>query len=141
MQLQSEQVIGRPPEEVFDHLADACNEVHWNAWARRVEKLSDGPVGLGTRFRADIQNMGQVEFELADYERPSRLQQHALLGSGESWHTYMLEAVPGGTRVRQQARVEPRGVMRLMAPLMGPLWVTFPSAPRSARVKIIGWPG
>ncbi len=118
MQLQSEQIIHRPPEDVFDLLADARNEVQWNHWARRVEKITDGPLGCGSRFRADIQNMGQIEFELAEYDRPSRLQQHALQGSGESWHTYMLDPVPGGTRVRQQARFEPRGVMRIMAPLM-----------------------
>lgn len=121
VRLESEQIIGRPPEEVFDLLADACNEVQWNDWAKRVEKISEGPVGLGTRFRATIKNMGQIEFELAEYERPSRLQQHAVPSSGESWHTYMLDAVPGGTRVRQQARFEPRGVMRIAAPLMRPM--------------------
>lgn len=121
MRLESEQIIGRPPEEVFDLLADARNEVEWNGWARRVEKVSDGPVSLGTRFRATIKNMGQVEFELAEYQRPNRLQQHALQGSGESWHTYSLEPVPGGTRVRQQARFEPGGVMRIVAPLMAPI--------------------
>jgi uncharacterized protein YndB with AHSA1/START domain len=120
VQLQSEQIVGRPPEDVFDLLADARNEVQWNDWARRVEKVSEGPVGLGTRFRAMIKNMGLIEFELAEYERPSRLQQHAVQGSGESWHTYLLDPVPGGTRVRQQARFEPRGVMRIAAPLMGP---------------------
>jgi len=75
MQLQSEQIVARTPEEVFDLLADACNEVRWNHWARQVDKISKGPVGPGTRFRARIQNMGQVEFELAEYQRPSRLQQ------------------------------------------------------------------
>lgn len=121
MQLQSEQVIGRSPEDVFDVLADARNEPEWNEWARRVEKASEGPIGRGTRFRAVIKNMGQIEFELQEYERPTRLQQHALPSSGESWHTYILEAVAGGTRVRQEARFEPRGVMRLLAPLMQPM--------------------
>jgi uncharacterized protein YndB with AHSA1/START domain len=121
MQLQSEQVIGRSPEVVFDLLADARNEVEWNNWARRVEKVSDGPVGLGTRFRANIKNMGQIEFELSEYDRPNRLQQHASQGSGESWHTYQLDAVPGGTRVSQRANFEPRGTMRFLAPLMQPM--------------------
>ena len=60
MRLESVQVIGRPPEEVFDFLADARNEVHWNAWARRIEKLSDGPVGRGTRFHGSrLQRVGE----------------------------------------------------------------------------------
>lgn len=121
MQLQSEQIIGCPPEEVFDVLADARNEVQWNEWAKRVDKISEGPIGLGTRFSATVQNMGRIEFELAEYQRPSRLQQHARQGAGESWHTYVLDAVPGGTRVRQQATFEPQGVMRIAALLMGPL--------------------
>jgi hypothetical protein len=65
--------------------------------------------------------MCQIEFELSEYDRPNRLQQHASQGSGESWHTYQLDAVPGGTRVSQPANFEPRGAMRLLALLMQPM--------------------
>jgi hypothetical protein len=37
--------IERPPEEVFDYCSDHTNEREWNIRTRRVEKLTDGPVG------------------------------------------------------------------------------------------------
>jgi len=43
--------IARAPEEVFDYCTDLSREPEWNPRTRYVEKLTDGPVGLGTRHR------------------------------------------------------------------------------------------
>jgi hypothetical protein len=40
-------------EEVFDFVADERNEPRYNPRIRRAEKLSPGPIGGGTRFRAE----------------------------------------------------------------------------------------
>ena len=42
----------RPPEAVFDFVADERNEPRFNPQMLRAEQLSPGPIGLGTRFRA-----------------------------------------------------------------------------------------
>lgn len=39
------------PAVVFDVVADERNEPRYNPDLLRVEKLTDGPVGAGTRFR------------------------------------------------------------------------------------------
>ncbi|MGH2393733.1 MAG: hypothetical protein ACRDGH_09615 [Candidatus Limnocylindria bacterium] len=39
-------VIKRPVEEVFDFAA----EPRYNPHMRRAEQISDGPIGVGTRF-------------------------------------------------------------------------------------------
>jgi hypothetical protein len=109
MRLESAQVIGRPPEEAFGFLADARDEVRRNEWARRVEQLSDGPVGRGARFHGSFKNSGELEFDLAEYERPRRVQQYNRTGSGELRRTHALEPVPGGPRVWQQGLFAPRG--------------------------------
>ena len=44
--------IARTQEAVFDYLVDLGNEVDWNPDCVSVEKLTTGPVGVGTRFRA-----------------------------------------------------------------------------------------
>jgi hypothetical protein len=49
--IEREIVINRPVDEVFDFVADARNEPRRNPRMLRAEKLSAGPVGLGTRFR------------------------------------------------------------------------------------------
>jgi hypothetical protein len=40
--------IRRSPEEVFDYCTDIMREPEWNPRTRRVQKLTEGPIGLGT---------------------------------------------------------------------------------------------
>jgi hypothetical protein len=51
--IAGELVINRPVDEVFDFVADERNEPRYNPRIRRAEKLSPGPIGGGTRFRAE----------------------------------------------------------------------------------------
>jgi len=46
--------IARSPEDVFDYCVALAHEPEWNPKARHVVKLTDGPVGLGTRFEAEF---------------------------------------------------------------------------------------
>jgi len=45
--------IWRSPDDVFDYMADITKEAEWDPRTRRVEKLTPGPIGLGTRFGAE----------------------------------------------------------------------------------------
>ncbi len=47
---QSRRPGARP--SMFDYLADPRNELEWNPKVEVMEKITDGPVGLGTKFRA-----------------------------------------------------------------------------------------
>jgi hypothetical protein len=51
--VQNEIEIARSPETVFDYLTDITREVEWNPRTKRVEKLTPGPVGVGSRFGAE----------------------------------------------------------------------------------------
>jgi hypothetical protein len=50
VRVEGEIVIDRT-EEVFDFVADERNEPRYNPKMRRAEQISDGPIGVGTRFR------------------------------------------------------------------------------------------
>ena len=54
--IDGEIMINRPVEEVFDFVADERNEPRYNPRMLSAEKLSPGPVGLGSRFRAVLQS-------------------------------------------------------------------------------------
>jgi uncharacterized protein YndB with AHSA1/START domain len=43
--------VNRPPDVVFDYVTDPSKLADWQTSNRSVEQLSDGPVGLGSRFR------------------------------------------------------------------------------------------
>ena len=62
--------IARTPEDVFDYLSDMGNEVRWNPDCVSMEQLTDGPVGVGTRFRAKWKQGPVVFTEVTAYERP-----------------------------------------------------------------------
>ena len=53
VRIEGEIVINRPMEEVFDFVADERNEPRYNPHMRRAELITKGPVGVGTRHRAD----------------------------------------------------------------------------------------
>jgi len=54
----AETMIRRSPEDVFESCSDLRSELQWNPKVKYVEKLTDGPVGIGTRYRARWANSG-----------------------------------------------------------------------------------
>jgi hypothetical protein len=63
-------VIRRSPEGVFEFCSDLRNELRWNPKVKYIEKLTDGPVGVGTRFRARWANSGPTTVEVVRFDRP-----------------------------------------------------------------------
>jgi uncharacterized protein YndB with AHSA1/START domain len=112
-----EATIDRPPEEVFDYLSDLRHELEWNPDAKEVEKLTDGPVGVGTRFRAQWSRTQPTEVEVIRYERPaawatmSQAMGMEVIASGD------VAPAPGGSRYAIHLELRPHGLARLLAPL------------------------
>ena len=50
--IRSEIRIERPREVVFDVVSDPRSELDWNPKVRVMEKLTEGEIGPGSRFRA-----------------------------------------------------------------------------------------
>lgn len=50
VRIQMSLTIDRPVDEVFDFVADARNALKWLPVAVERRKLTDGPIGVGTRF-------------------------------------------------------------------------------------------
>lgn len=121
---RAELVINRSPEEVFDFWADARNENDWDPDAKGVEKTSPGPVGPGATFRgeySEYKGMGLLTLENVEYERPRKLRRSA---SGKSFRfgstLIFSPTASGGTSVTATGEVGPRGLFKLMTPIMGP---------------------
>jgi uncharacterized protein YndB with AHSA1/START domain len=110
--------IDAPIERVFDYVADARNEPDWLPGAEKVEKATDGEVGLGTRFEGIYARAGKVSLEIVAYERPGRLTFRADSRIVKFDDEIELAEVEGRTQLRARMAAEPKGVMRLMSPLM-----------------------
>ena len=121
-QIKGEIVIERPVEEVFDFVADERHEPRFNPRMVQAELISEGTIGLGTRFRTELQTMGRTMpmiVEFTTYERPRRLGSLTRSSMMETEGALTFESVPGGTRMHWSWDVRPRGAMKLMTPLVG----------------------
>lgn len=73
--ISGEILINRPVQQVFDFVADQRNEPIYNPRMLRSEKITDGPIGIGTRFRATARSGRRVVemlIEVKEYDRARR---------------------------------------------------------------------
>jgi len=62
--------IDRAPETVFDYLVDMRNELKYNPDVESMEKITEGPIGVGTKFRAKWKQSGVIIAECIQFDRP-----------------------------------------------------------------------
>jgi len=109
--------IARSPEDVFDYLSDLGNEVRWNPDCLSVEQLTDGPVGVGTKFRAKWKQGPIIFPEVTVYQRPHDWT-YANGGSIACVLSITLEpTVSGGTRLTSRGLWSANGLARLIFPV------------------------
>ena len=95
-------VSGRSAEETFDYMAEFSNGAEWDPGVATAERLDDGPVGLGQRFRLDVKVGGRttpLDYAIDSYERPHRV---VLVGENSfvrSEDTVTVVQRPGGGSV------------------------------------------
>lgn len=114
-------VIDRAVEDVFDYVADERNEPTYNAQMRLAEKISDGPIGVGAQYRAEVVSGGRpvsMVIEFTEYERPRRLASKTTMSSMDIAYTLTFEPVREGTRMRWSGEIEPHGMLKLFGPLV-----------------------
>lgn len=111
--------IARSPEDVFDYWVDLGREPEWNPKAKRVEKLTGGPIGLGTRFEAEYLRGEAMTIEYVLFERPvawetvGRSPRLDVKGAGR------ITTTERGTRLVMRIELSPRGGLRLLQPILG----------------------
>lgn len=113
--------IDRPVEEVFDFVADQSNEPRYNPRLISAEKVSEEPIGEGTKFRAEVKTMGwksPMTIEFTEFERPRSLVSSTRTSGAQVEGALTFEPVSGGTRMRWQWQLKPRGPMKLIRPLI-----------------------
>lgn len=103
-------------EEAFDYLSDHRAELDWNPKCEVMEKITDGPVGLGTKYRAKWRGSPYVELETVRFERPRTWTMHNG-GAIEVTFTCRLEPVGEGTELHAEFEPQPHGWFRLVFPL------------------------
>ncbi|GAA3229157.1 hypothetical protein GCM10017691_20970 [Pseudonocardia petroleophila] len=115
--IANQTVVACTPEELFDYCVDIRNEVEWNPTATSMEKLTDGAVGVGTKFLARWKGApSAIEVECLEFDRPRRWV-HDNGGPIAVTFTGSVDPVDGGSLLRVRFDARPRGWFRLVFPL------------------------
>jgi uncharacterized protein YndB with AHSA1/START domain len=114
--IESTALIDRSPEQVFDYLSDPVHELEWNPKVEIMEKLSDGPIGVGTTWRAKWTKSKVVTLECTEYERPTRWR---LVNDGPVTVDLTITLTPeaDGTRLNSRFDATPHGPFKLVFPV------------------------
>ena len=114
-------LIARPAETVFDTVADERHEPRYNAAMVSAEKITDGPIGRGTKFAAAIRSGHRIvpmTTEFTEYDRPRKIGSRSVVMGMEIDGAVEFASEPGGTRMRWSWNIRPKGVMRFATPVI-----------------------
>ena len=115
VRIQVSTTIDRPVSEVFDFVSDATNVMQWLPAAVERRKLTDGPVGIGTRFEATDRigrRLVTHTQEIIEFE-PGRLVTSRMSAPWNGDYQIQVEPVDGGTLLTVHATGHPSGAYRL----------------------------
>lgn len=121
VRVEGDIAIDRPLEEVFDFVADESNEPKYNPRMTRADKITSGPIGVGTQFNSVVTGVGgatEMTIEFTEFDRPRRITEKVHLSNMDIQGRLVFEPAPTGTRMKWTWDLEPHGAMRLLGPLV-----------------------
>lgn len=110
-------LIEKPVEEVFGFVAEGENGSKWNSAVKRVRKISDGPVNVGTKYSMTRQlPSGSVEniYEVVEYEENKKLSIKIVSGPTPFLYRYSFKPSDKGTELSLEAEAEKEGLIEVL---------------------------
>jgi glyoxylase-like metal-dependent hydrolase (beta-lactamase superfamily II) len=114
-------IVDRPVDTVFDFLADPRNEPSYNPAILTADKLTSGPIGVGTRFRQRVRalgGVGDVDIEVVEHRRPRQLAWQIRSSGMDVRGDLDFRSGPQQTTVHWTWRFVPLGRLRVLGPLV-----------------------
>jgi ligand-binding SRPBCC domain-containing protein len=123
MHIEESVVINRPPQEVFDYVANRENLPEWSSPILEVQKQTQGPLTEeGARYTTVAKALGrrfQTPFEVTVHDPPRRHTDTSTGGPFPQEYTHIFEELEGGrTRLTEVTDGEPGRFFRLVGPLL-----------------------
>ena len=113
----------RTRREVFTYLSDFSSTQQWDPGVHEADRLDQGPVGTGSRFRVVADFLGrraELTYEVVEHHPDELVTLRGENASVISLDTMRFGATPaGGTRVTYQAELTLKGPLRALDPLLG----------------------
>lgn len=119
---ESTVIIDRPLKDVFAFVLDGTKEPLWRPAIMDIQQAPGKSLGAGAVFKQGLKGPGGRRID-GDYEiiecRPDELIVFQVIaGPARPTGTYRFEAAGNGTRVTFVLQYEPKGLARLMDPMI-----------------------
>ncbi len=111
--------IKQPIQKVFDVSADPETQLKWDPGTVSVEKLTQGPLGKGSKYRGKFKGMGTVEYEFSEFKSPTGFTHSTKVPMGKMMHTFSFESTGEGTKFTQVGEFKPNFIGWFMQPMVG----------------------
>lgn len=122
IQISNSIEIARPVMQVFNYVADVNNNPQWMP-VQRVQKISDGAAGKGTKFRQQFFLMGanyEMTGVISAFE-PDKKISFEFDAPVFAWRgDYLFEPTPTGTRVSAKGNITLMGPIKMMETMFAP---------------------
>ena len=107
----------RPPEVVFDYVADFSSVAEWDPGVKEAYPVNSGGVRRGAQFKVISRFLGRdvpLTYRTVELDRPHRVVLQAISDTVVSTDTISFRPLPdGGTLVTYDADLRLKGALRL----------------------------
>lgn len=115
--------INASAEKVFNYVADISKHGEWGNPGQKlkVEKTSDGPIGMGSTFKSTGQQFGTQNdtVKITEYVPNERLAYQAEGNAGLIEHTFEIAPASGGVQVTKTFEaLKPKFPLNIMKPIV-----------------------
>jgi carbon monoxide dehydrogenase subunit G len=114
----------RPRRDVAAYLTDFSTTQEWDPGVVEAERLDDGPITVGSRFRIAARFLGrrtELTYAIVDHDPGERVTLRGENATVVSLDTMRFSDAPdGGTRVSYKADLTLKGPLRVLDPLLRP---------------------
>jgi carbon monoxide dehydrogenase subunit G len=131
--------VNVPLEVAFAYVADLTRHGEWNP-GLRVTAISDGSIIVGSRFQSVGHIFGREihdDLRVTEYQPPVRFAFFVKSGFGgeELTHEFMLQPKDSGTLITRTASATVSLLLKLLAPIVGALFVNSEMTKSMERLK------
>ncbi|MEE9095158.1 SRPBCC family protein [Pseudarthrobacter phenanthrenivorans] len=119
---ENETIISRSPEDIYAFLADGLNNPKWRSGIQHIALKSGNPGAMGAIYTQTLTGPGgrpiAGDYVITAAEPGKRLAFQVVAGPARPTGEYLISAAPNGTTLRFILDLEPKGLLKLMGPMI-----------------------
>jgi uncharacterized membrane protein len=114
--------INRSVSQVFNFVLDGTNNPHWRPACVDIQRLSNQPDGVGSKFKQGLKGPGgrriDGDYEIVKCEPNKLIEFQVIAGPARPTGSYKFEATGDVTNVTFVLHYDAKGLQKLMEPMI-----------------------